>query len=460
MINRCSSGRSREIRLSRLVGLALPLLRAGRALGQEDTVGYRHELYQEDADRIHVDTDSLNFDAGLGSHVRLTGNFVIDSISGATPTGAPPQSQWPFPTYNTFYQTAYAPAYTSLFNQFINNNLLNAEFGYWTYQQLTNNAIQFAQAGAPAIASQNANASYTALTNNPNFHNNTVPLTLMHDHRDAFSLGVPVTFGPHQITPSFSYSEEHDYISFGGALNYALALNNKNTTLNLGWSHNTDSVRDDKFIWEQKLTDDFFVGVSQLLTRKSYFSVNLTYGHESGYLADPYRGVMPASGFLQFNPDDAALIPEVRPRSRDRGIAYFTFTQFVTPARASIDCGYRFFHDSWGVTAHTAELAWRQKIGRQLVISPTFRYYVQSAADFYYVLVPDFNNLPAAYSSDYRLSKFESFGYGVELTWRVYRHLSLDASYLRYVMRGLDGITSQSAYPSANVFSAGLRLWF
>ena len=57
-------------------------------------------------------------------------------------------------------------------------------------------------------------------------------------------------------------------------------------------------------------------------------------------------------------------------------------------------------------------------------------------------------------------SKFESFGYGVELTARVHRHLSVDASYLRYEMAGLDGITSQSAYPSANVFSIGLRLWF
>jgi hypothetical protein len=443
------------------MSLALPFLRASRALGQqEDTVGYRHEFYQEDADRIHVDTDTFHFDTGASSHVRVTGEFVIDSISGATPTGAPPQSQWPFPTYNTFYQAAYTPAYNGLFNQFISDNLINVQFGYWTPQQLTNNATQYAQGGAPAVAAQNAGQAYTALTNNPNYHNTSVPLTYMHDHRDAFSLGVPVGFGQHLITPSFSYSEEHDYISFGGALNYALSLNNKNTTLSVGWSHNSDSVRDDKFVWEPKTTDDFFFGISQLLTRKSYVTANLTYGHETGYLADPYRGVMPETGFPQYNPSDAALIPEVRPRERDRGVAYFTFTQFVDPAHASIDLGYRFFRDSWDVTAHTAEIAWRQKIGRYVVLSPTFRYYHQSAANFYYVLVPDYNNLPEAYSSDYRLSKFESFAYGVELTCRVQRHLSVDASYLRYEMQGLDGVTSQSAYPSANVFTIGLRLWF
>jgi hypothetical protein len=38
--------------------------------------------------------------------------------------------------------------------------------------------------------------------------------------------------------------------------------------------------------------------------------------------------------------------------------------------------------------------------------------------------------------------------------------VSFDASYYRYMMHGLDGVTSQSAYPSANVGSLGLRIWF
>ncbi len=61
-----------------------------------------------------------------------------------------------------------------------------------------------------------------------------------------------MTFGRHQITPSFAYSEESDYISFAGALNYSLSLNDKNTTLSTGWAHNSDTVRDDLFIWETK----------------------------------------------------------------------------------------------------------------------------------------------------------------------------------------------------------------
>ncbi len=197
----------------------------------------------------------------------------------------------------------------------------------------------------------------------------------------------------------------------------------------------------------------------QLFGPKAYLTVNASLGFEHGYLADPYRGVMFANE-LQNNPDDAALSPEVRPRHRNSQILYASWTQFVTPANGSYEFSYRFFHDTYGIFAHTAELDWHQKIGKNLVISPMFRYYVQNAADFYYILVPDSNNPPAYYSSDYRLSEFESFATGVTITWRIVKHLSFDASYMRYVMRGLDGVTSQSAYPSANVFNIGLRIWF
>ena len=75
-------------------------------------------------------------------------------------------------------------------------------------------------------------------------------------------------------------------------------------------------------------------------------------------------------------------------------------------------------------------------------------------------MVPDVNHPPSFYSSDYRLSQMETVATGVSLTWRVQKHLSLDVSYLRYVMQGLDGVTSQSAYPAANLVSFGARIWF
>jgi hypothetical protein len=470
--NKCQQGRKEAFFLARrlrahrraqliamTVALTLLLLRVNRSLGQEDEVGYRKSYYQEDDNRINVTTDTMQFDVGLRNNVRVNGDVVIDAISGATPTGAPPQTQWPFPTFNNLYQLAYQNSYASQYSQFIANNQIYVDSGLETYQQLTNDATAYAQLTAPNIATNSATASYQSLTNNPNIHNNKVPLTQMHDHRTAFSLAVPVTFGPHLVTPSFAFSVESDYTSFAGALNYSVSLNDKNTIVSAGWAHNGDSVRDDLFNWQTKTTDDAFLGVQQLFGPKAYLIVNASLSFEHGYLADPYRGVMFAD-VLQYNPDDPALSPEIRPRHRNSQILYVSWTQFITPANGSYELNYRFFHDSYGIFANTAELDWHQKIGKNLVITPMFRYYVQNAADFYYILVPDSNNPPTFYSSDYRLSQFESFAAGLTVTWRVYKHLSLDASYLRYVMRGLDGVTSQSAYPSANIISIGCRIWF
>ena len=446
--------------LSVSLALVLPLLRLSRSSARgEDNLGYRHEFYREDDNRISVDTDSFLFDLGLYPNVRLTGTVVIDAISGATPSGAPPQNQWPFPTYANLYTTAYQQAYTSEYNQFVAQNQIYVDTGYETYQQMTNAAAQFAQSTAPGIATNSATASYQSLTNNPNYRNDTVPLVHMHDRRTAFTLGMPLTFGIHELTPSIAYSTESDYISWSGALNYSVALNNKNTTLSAGWAFDADNVRNDLFLWVPKTTDAFFAGMVQLLGPKSYLTVNASVSAERGYLSDPYRGVMAANS-VQLNPNDAALIPEKRPDRRTAELAFVSWTRAVTPLQGSAQLSYRFFHDTYGIFAHTFEFDWYQHIGKSLIVSPVLRYYLQSAADFYYIMVPDMNALPDAYSSDYRLSHMETFAAGLNVTWRLQQNISLDASYLRYAMRGLDGATSQSAYPSANVFSIGLRLWF
>lgn len=451
---------SRRLYLSIALALLITLMRVVRTFAQEDQADYRHEFYREDGDRMSIDTDSFFVDAGLTSHLRVNGTFVIDTISGATPIGAPPQRKWPFATYNDFYNRAYGQAYGSQYNQFVSQNQIYVDAGYETYQQMTNQAAQFASQTAPSLASTNANASYQSLTNNPNYRKGTVPLAKLHDRREAYSIALPISWANQVLTPSFAHSRETDYKSFGGSLNYSIELNQKNTTLNFGYAHNSDSARDDKFIWEAKTTDNVLVGVEQLLSPDSYVIVNFVFNNDYGYLSDPYRGVMVLKNYPQYNPDDPALIPEVRPRHRSSEILFGSYTRFIHPMDGSFEGSYRFFHDSWGIFSHTVTINWHQKLGRHVVLTPMFRYTWQSAADFYYVLVPDYLNLPTFYSSDYRLSNMETFAMGLSVSWRVAHHLSFDANYYRYIMRGLDGVTSQSAYPSANVASVGLRVWF
>ncbi len=56
----------------------------------ENRADYRYEDYQEEGGRIHVQTHGAYFDAELKPWATLKGNFIYDSISGATPIGAPP----------------------------------------------------------------------------------------------------------------------------------------------------------------------------------------------------------------------------------------------------------------------------------------------------------------------------------------------------------------------------------
>jgi hypothetical protein len=395
--------RARKTSQAVVLAAALQLLQLQRARG-EDHVDYRYEYYQEDDNRIQVLTHGLLFDVTLKEALlAVKGELVHDAVSGATPNGAAPPSKYNFD--NTF-------------------------------------------------------GGITGDTNSTS-----VPLSHMQDERKSISLEVPVTLGLHEVTPQFSYSKESDYTSTGAALNYSLLLNEKNTTLVFGWAHTWDRVRDDKGTIQDKRNDDFLLGVNQLLGPKTVLGLNLTYGQAYGYLNDPYRSIVGQDPvYIYSAPSDFIGTVEQRPEFRQKEIVRVSLTQFVTPVNASIEGAYRFYHDSFEVNAHTFELSWYQKIGKWAVVSPNFRYSYQTAAYFYYEMLPglvtDPTTNPQYYSSDYRLSELQTFTAGLNVVVNVTDWLKLDAGYKRYVMERLDGVTSQTAYPSANVFTIGARILF
>jgi hypothetical protein len=117
------------------------------------------------------------------------------------------------------------------------------------------------------------------------------------------------------------------------------------------------------------------------------------------------------------------------------------------------------------VTASTVEVKWLQKFGRRLTVSPDARVHEQGAADFYYYNLNDTDIVPLhvpapsgpTYTSDYRLSSLYSVSGGLGLGWSLGDHVQLNVSYDHYLMRGMDGVTPESAYPSANIVSASAR---
>jgi hypothetical protein len=291
-----------------------------------------------------------------------------------------------------------------------------------------------------------------------------VPLVEIKDVRRAFSLAAGWQEGRFLTTPQVSYSKERDYESTGLALNESIDFNQKNTTLNLGLAHDFDRVLPNRGAWirnaREKDDTEGLLGIVQLIDPATFISANLTLGYGSGFLTDAYKRVV----FPEFSPD--ILLPEKRPGYRFRQVFYTGITRFIARVDAATELSYRFHHDSYDIFSHTVQWEWRQKLGKRITLSPSVRFYEQSAASFYAPTIsgdprPDEGApIPQYYSSDFRLSRMRTWTFGLSANIQLIDACTLDFGYQRYEMLGLDGVTAASAYPKANVFSAGLHLTF
>jgi hypothetical protein len=412
-----------------MAAVGFPLLATASARA-EDSLGFSHETYAEDHSRMKVNTEAMRLQLTLAPWADVTVRGVYDAISGATPTGAPAIDQL----------TMRKPI---------------------THEPVPNSSIT----GFTRLIDGVTSASQVA---GAHLKPGDIPLADSHDIRRGGDIAFGLTVGPSKFTPSFSYSNETDYISWAGGLTYALELNDKNTILSVGWSHAYDQILDNEFTYitsrQIKNTDEFLVGVTQVLGPETLLTLTGTIGHANGYLNDPYRSVVFNESALDPN-GQVVLQGEKRPPTRDSQALLLTITQAVKPLDASVEGSYRFYHDSYGITANTFEVDWFQKLGRLTVLSPSVRYYRQSAARFYDIQFPgdpgfEPERVPAYYSSDYRLSALDTVTLGIEATIHIGEQCDLRVGYQRYWMHGRDHETKQLVYPDANIFTVGLTYRF
>jgi hypothetical protein len=293
-----------------------------------------------------------------------------------------------------------------------------------------------------------------------------VPLATIDDRRKAWSAEFMRQFPRVAATVGFANSRESDYVSNGWSLNLLADFNQKNTSVLAGIAGTDDEI---KVFYQSeradKRTTDLIVGVTQLIDPRTTVTLNVGYGHSRGFHADPYRLIQKR---VELAP--GVVLPltfgENRPEERDKWTAYASVNRAFPRIDGTIEANYRLFHDSFGTTAHTLELAWFQQLGERLIVRPSVRVYQQSAADFYRIdldgsdIAPGDRPNPAGpfFSADYRLSEIYSTTYGVKAIVTVSTHWQLDAAIERYEMRGRDNITSTSAYPRAVLVNLGARL--
>ncbi|MBP7142842.1 MAG: DUF3570 domain-containing protein [Opitutaceae bacterium] len=294
----------------------------------------------------------------------------------------------------------------------------------------------------------------------------TVPLTDLTDRRKAWSLDVSRPFGRIRAALTYAQSRESDYVSKAWALNTVTDFNQKNTTLLIGFAQADDEVTARVLgAARPKRSRDVVVGITQLLSPRAMVTVNLTRGDIDGYQSDPYKVIQKNTEVVPgfFLPLTYA---ENRPDDRRKWILFASANVAFPEMDGALETSYRGFHDDWGTGSHTFAVEWFQSLGRGVTVRPFVRFYRQSAADFYRLSLDGSSIVPGPsaqghapyFSADYRLSRMDTWTTGLKVVWTfIPGALSVDAAYERYSMKGRDGVTSDSAYADADVFTAGLQ---
>ncbi|MDB4754674.1 DUF3570 domain-containing protein [Akkermansiaceae bacterium] len=379
---------------------ALPVLSTVSSYGQ-DALKYRFQLYDEEDGRIDVESHYLDYRLE-GESTSFSLRLAVDSLSGETPVGSH----------------------------------LDGDPNAWRFQEIEDERR--------------------------------VVVTTIEEEVDEYTL-------------SFEYARsiEDDYRSSAFTGKVSRQFNQKNTTLTAGIAYADDTViateNTSNIVDRDKDTLDLSIGLSQILSRNTILDFNVGYGHSKGYLADPYRQISRFGDVIVDTKFDSILLKEQteefdenRPDELDRFVAKATLRHYVEPANAAIQASYRFFANSDSVEGHTAELKWIQQVNPRLSVTPYVRYYQQTKADYYYptltgteIVGHDNNDGSGAhYSSDYRLSAFDSLAYGVRLAWDVRNDLTLDIQWERYEMDGRSSGTPDIFFPTANVISLGAQWRF
>jgi len=153
-------------------------------------------------------------------------------------------------------------------------------------------------------------------------------------------------------------------------------------------------------------------GFSQILSKNLQGTLALDFIQQQGLLSTPFQRVYfadVADSFIDnFQLADAI---EQLPDSRFKVAAGGRLNWYVNET-VVVRSFYRYYYDDWGISSHTASVEVPIKLSNKFTIYPSYRYYQQTAADYFYgheeALSTDIY-----YTSDYDLSEYSSNQYGV-----------------------------------------------
>jgi hypothetical protein len=277
----------------------------------------------------------------------------------------------------------------------------------------------------------------------PTYYSDTDSFVTFKDTRRAADAKVTRYFRRMALALGGATSRESDYLSNAVSTEARFSTEDQNTTFNLGLGLTKDTINPSTHVVTdaRKRTHEYQVGLTQALTRYDLVQLGYTRSQQSGYLNDPYKSW------------------DVRPDSRDANIVQLRWNHWL--GGPVLKTGYRYYRDTFGIRAHTVDLALSLPFGDgdTSTFTPELRWYTQSAARFY---VP-VNTASASYPTpadtsvyttlDQRLSAYGAVTVGGKLEWPLSGGWSMNvkADYyyqdksLRLLGEGSKGLASLSA---------------
>jgi len=143
---------------------------------------------------------------------------------------------------------------------------------------------------------------------------------------------------------------------------------------------------------------------SQVINKRLQGSINFDLVAQSGYLGLPFHRV-----YFNTGKDTVENLPSTRYKLPiGARLNYFLGDKVILRAY------YRYYTDSWGLTAHTASLEVPYKITPFFSVAPFYRYYTQTAAK-YFAPYEAHKTTDQYYTSNYAYSAFTSGFFGVNI---------------------------------------------
>jgi hypothetical protein len=236
-----------------------------------------------------------------------------------------------------------------------------------------------------------------------------------HEKRTQESLSVDVLQGKTTYSAGYITGNEPDYRARTAFASVSEDMFGDLTTISFGFTRGWDKVGERGTTRNDPLERrNWQLGLAQVLTRSLLLGLNYETSESEGLLNNPYRLVRyldPQSPSGRGYTAQHEQYPHTRTGNAGSGQL-----KYYLSWHAALDGSYRYYSDTWGIVARTAELGYTQPMFRSWTLDAHARYYRQNHADFYADLFP-YAFAQNFMARDRELATFKSLTLGLGATW-------------------------------------------